>query len=266
MQKLSPTGEHAISELAQRHGFSHEAVMSLLESVLRGNGTMAQFNHPEFGGSGQWMGGGMIMVSDMFNHSLKGRIADLASELARLVASDHWQGRTAEQEQHGSGPAGRVSLFVPAPGSSAEWWPAALGTPASHGTQNGVRYAYFAAAQRLAIELNGKLTLYDTLDHQLGGFSQQQSRGGSLSFHSQHGLVDLAELPVVSADEEPQHVRQSRSGDQRQSVSATSTQSVSSERMPNALATIEKLAELHAKGILNDEEFAAKKAELLRRV
>jgi uncharacterized repeat protein (TIGR03803 family) len=27
----------------------------------------AQFSHPEFGGSGQWMRGGMIMVSDMFN-------------------------------------------------------------------------------------------------------------------------------------------------------------------------------------------------------
>jgi len=26
-----------------------------LESVVNGNGTMAQFSHPEFGGSGQWM-------------------------------------------------------------------------------------------------------------------------------------------------------------------------------------------------------------------
>jgi Short C-terminal domain len=31
-------------------------------------------------------------------------------------------------------------------------------------------------------------------------------------------------------------------------------------------ATIEKLAQLHAKGILSDEEFAAKKAELLSRL
>jgi hypothetical protein len=32
------------------------------------------------------------------------------------------------------------------------------------------------------------------------------------------------------------------------------------------VATIEKLAELHRKGILNEPEFAAKKAELLSRL
>jgi hypothetical protein len=46
------------------------------------------------------------------------------------------------------------------------------------------------------------LTLYDTLDHQLGGFSQHQSHAGSLSFHSQHGLVDVGSLPVVSVGEQ----------------------------------------------------------------
>jgi hypothetical protein len=35
---------------------------------------MAQFNHPEFAGSGQWMQGGMLMLGDMFNHALKGRV------------------------------------------------------------------------------------------------------------------------------------------------------------------------------------------------
>ncbi|WP_227747348.1 hypothetical protein [Paraburkholderia franconis] len=66
MRKLTPAGQRLIEEVAQRHGFSTDAVMSMLESVIRGNGSMAQFNHPEFGGSGQWMRGGMTMVSDMF--------------------------------------------------------------------------------------------------------------------------------------------------------------------------------------------------------
>jgi len=196
MQKLSPAGERAIDEMARRHGFSREAVMSLLESIARGNGRMAQFDHPEFGGSGQWMAGGMTMVSDMFNSSLKGRVADLASDLARSVESDATFARIAAQPEP-------VSLFVrPAPGSSREWWPAALGTATSQGAQNDVRYAYFAGPRRLAIEINGRLTLYDTLDHEIGGFSQQQSAPRSLSFHSQHGLIDLADLPVVSADQE----------------------------------------------------------------
>ena len=185
MQQLSPDGERRIDELAQRHGFGREAVLSLLEAVARGNGTMAQFDHPEFGGSGQWMASGMIMVSDMFNDALKARVAALAAELAQLVVTS----------EPASAP---VSLFVPpAADSSREWWPAALGTPTSHGAQDDVRYAYFAQARVLAIHLNGRLTLYNTLDHQIAGFSQQQSRGGSLSFHSQHGLIDLADLPVA---------------------------------------------------------------------
>ncbi|MBK7424578.1 MAG: SHOCT domain-containing protein, partial [Propionivibrio sp.] len=96
---------------------------------------------------------------------------------------------------------GPASLFVPpAPGTSGDWWPADLRWPNSTGAQNNVRYAYFAQARRLAIELNGRVTVYDTLDHQIGGFSQQQSYGGSISFNSQYGLIDVASLPVVSID------------------------------------------------------------------
>jgi hypothetical protein len=74
MRQLSAAGQRAINDLAQRHGFSSDAVTSMLQSVIIGHGSMAQFSHPEFGGPGQWMRGGMIMVSDMFNNLLKGRI------------------------------------------------------------------------------------------------------------------------------------------------------------------------------------------------
>ena len=53
MRKLTPAGQQLIEEVAQRHGCSTDAAMSMLESVIRGNGSMAQFDHPEFGGSGQ---------------------------------------------------------------------------------------------------------------------------------------------------------------------------------------------------------------------
>ena len=185
MRTLSPTDEKAIDELAERHGFSREAVTSMLESVARGHGTMAQFDHREFGGSGQWMDGGMTMLSDMFNDSLKGRVGALCADLSKLVANN---------------PAGPepVSLFVPPrPSASRQWWPVDLGIPNSTGAQNDVRYAYFAEPRRLAIQLDGKVTVYDTLDHRIGSFSQQQSHAGSLSFHSQHGLVDVDTLPVI---------------------------------------------------------------------
>ena len=192
MQTLSPIDQKTIDELAERHGFSREAVMSMLKSVARGRGTMAQFDHPEFGGAGQWMGGGMTMLSDMFNHSLKGRVDALCADLSKLVANNPaW--------------AEPVSLFIPPdPSVSRQWWPVDLGVPNATGAQNNVRYAYFAQPRRLAIELDGKLTIYDTLDHRIGSFSQQQSHAGTLSFHSQHGLVDVASLPVISGEQRKQ--------------------------------------------------------------
>jgi hypothetical protein len=275
MRQLSPAGQQVISDLAQRHGFSRDAVRSMLESLINGRGSMAQFNHPEFGGSGQWMRGGMIMVSDMFNNVLKGRIDGLCHELSGLVASEpdlltpgsvqsqtqgHQQQRDVGlgQQQDRLGPLGGVSLFIPSEGSG-DWWPPQLGRPNSAGAQNGVRYAYFAAAHRLAIELNGRVTVYDTLDHQITGFSQQQSRGGSLTFSSQHGLVDVASLPVVPT----------RSGAVQEPgapVASSSAAAASATHGVDIVATIEKLAELHRKGILSDEEFAAKKTELLSRL
>jgi hypothetical protein len=58
MRQLSPTGKQMINDLAQRHGFSSDAVFGMLQSVINGHGSMAQFSHPEFGDSGQWMRGG----------------------------------------------------------------------------------------------------------------------------------------------------------------------------------------------------------------
>ena len=190
MKQLSPSGQQAIDDIASRHGFSTQAVLSMLESVVNGNGTMAQFSHPEFSGSGQWMSGGMTMVSDMFNNQLKNRVNSLCSELARLVAN---QSDWLESAGSHSPNQGGEQL------QKADWWPADLHRPDSTGSQNNVRYAYFAEARRLAIELDGKVIVYDTLDHRISGFSQQQSGSASLSFSSQYGSVDVSRLPVVTS-------------------------------------------------------------------
>ena len=283
MKQLTPEGQQIINNIAQRYNFSPDAVFSMLQSVINGNGSMAQFNHPEFGGSGQWMRGGMIMLGDMFNNNLKNSVGGLCQELANLIAnqpgliqsgsfqSQHQgtqqQGNYGgnQQQQNSSGPVGPVSLFVPPPaGSSGNWWPAGLQFPNSTGAQNNVRYAYFATIRRLAIEVNGQVTLYDTLDHQIGGFSQQQSVGGSITFTSQYGLVDVKTLPIISIDNVPvQTPVQSQPAPSFQ-PGFVDTQVTSQEA--DIFGAIEKLANLKDKGILTDAEYSAKKAELLARL
>jgi hypothetical protein len=229
--RLSPADQQTIDEVARRHGFSSAAVSNMLEAVLAGHGRMAQFNHPEFGGAGQWMRGGMTMVGDMFNAALKARVERLCDELSGIVA---------ELPAADSRLLERAS-FTFRDIESGNWWPPDLGRPDSAGAQNAIRYAYFAAPRRLAIDAGGRVTVYDTLDHRIGGVSQQQSAHASLTFSSQHGAVDVATLPLVSGEREPQ-------------------------RAPDLVATIEQLAQLRSKGILTEAEFAAKKAELLSRL
>ena len=79
-----------------------------------------------------------------------------------------------------------------------QWWPDGLGEPSATGSQNDLRYAYFAASRRLAVQKGGTTTLYDTGDHRIGGVSQHQHNDdGGATFTSQNGDVRLDDLKVV---------------------------------------------------------------------
>ncbi|SMD19079.1 SHOCT domain-containing protein [Rhizobium sp. RU36D] len=211
MRPLSEEGHRIVSEIAQRHDVSTAAVAHLLVAVMAGNGSQAQFNHPDLGGMGQWSRGGMIMIGDMFNNGLKAKVDALCNELSALVRNpdlfgpatssyqSQSQGGSAYQDQYqgdllGSG----VSLFVPGSQQRSGGWPEELGQPSSTGAQNNLRYAFFPAMRRLLIDNAGRITVYDTRDHQIGGFSQQQGGDQSLTFTSQYGLVRVADLEIVS--------------------------------------------------------------------
>ncbi len=86
MPRLTDQGLQRINDLAQHYGVSADAVMTLLQALLNSKGTMAQFDHRELGGAGQWMPGGMTMVGDMFNHGLKAKVDGLCSELSQILA------------------------------------------------------------------------------------------------------------------------------------------------------------------------------------
>ncbi len=154
MRDLTPEGRRILEDIARRHAVSLEAVVSMVRALIAGNGSQAQFNHPDFGGMGQWSQGGMIMVGDMFNQGLKFRVDTLCNELASLLRGQPFFVAAPEsfQSQSQSG-GGGVSWFVAGAGASSNcWWPADLGDPASTGAQNDLRYAYFPSRRRLAIQ------------------------------------------------------------------------------------------------------------------
>jgi Short C-terminal domain len=275
MQPLTSDAERTIANLSERYRVSQDAVRTLLFAVSNGGGGMAQFSHPELGGSGQWMRGGMTMVGDMFNYGLQSTVSGICSELSNLLASTQvfmpppprMSSGQQQQQYNGFGSFG---------GYGGNWWPADLGSPSSSGGQNGSNYAYFPQARRLAVQSNGQISVYDTLDHQIGGVQQQQGGpSGSQSFSSQFGTFTVESLPLVSGNgsgnwsntpppvenpmpQQPSYVVQQPA----QNYSGGS----SSDAQGDVIATLERLGALRDKGILSDEEFQSKKAELLSRL
>lgn len=268
MQQLTQAGQNITRDISARYNLSQDAVLHMLVAVNNGNGSMAQFNCPELGGSGQWMRGGMTMVGDMFNNGLKATVDNLCNELANALANN------------------QMFPVVPAgtPGSH-QWWPASLGSPFSSGAQNNIRYAIFPG--RLAVEQGGQVTIYDTLDHQIGGVSQQQGGNTALTFSSQYGTISVNSLPIISGTSEavppsppqtnfaePPHVTQNF----QPASTAEHNASAHAQRQPNNNTTksnddankiiqlLEQLGRLRDAGVLTEDEFNNKKSELMSRL
>lgn len=280
-------GRPQLEALATESGFSPGAVDSMLRSIVRGGGRMAQFDHREFGGSGQWMQGGMLMISDLSNDALKQRVGSLCEALAAWVEREPAIAAGGSRSQ--SQTAGGVGDSSPYETTSQQaWYPASLGTPSSSGSQDRVRYAWFADARRLAIDEGAGVRVYDTGDHRIGGVSQAQGVHGSVSFTSQHGAVDVDRLrrvdveqgvlqPGTSGDDRPAAERAPQPEPRPQSESQRQPQhepqpqprtrrESGADAASDPFVALEKLADLHARGIVDAGEFAAKKAELLKRI
>ena len=239
----------SIDRYARETGFSSAAVRAMADALATGGGGMAQFDHPEFGGSGQWMRGGMIMITGFGDHELKARIDRLCNLLARdplVQRASLARGDQHQQQSSGSSAARDEGI----------WWPGDLGRPDSTGAQDDVRYAWFADARRLAVSTAAGVTVYDTEDHRLGGVSQQQGGIAGLAFSSQHGPIALDRLKVVSQPA-------SRASE---SPNAPTSSPLPASAGPDAFAALERLSALHARGILDDDEYRTKKAELLSRI
>jgi hypothetical protein len=237
-----PDEATGLRKVADRHGVSLDAVRHLLQALERGHGRMAQFDHPDLGGMGQWTAGGMTMVGRLFDDGLRVRVSSLCSELAATLPPEGFA-------SHASG--GR-------PVGAGEWWPGDLGRPSSTGSQNGMRYAYFPESRRLAIEEGSGVVVYDTGEHDISGVSQSN---GLISFTGSAGAVALDRLRRLDAE-----VAAPRRPDPAPAAPEPTPPPATQTDPGDVLATIERLAALYARGVLTSQEFRDKKAELLARL
>jgi len=272
MKPLTPEGQQQINSIASRYGISQNAVLSMLQSVINGGGRMAQFNIYELGGGGQWMQGGMTMVGDMFNYSLKNTVNNLCQELSNLIASQNIFVNVPQA----------TNVFGGGFAYAGNWWPSELGSPSSSGSQNNIKYAFFPPpVSRLAIEINSEVSVYNTLNHNISGVSQQQGGGFSVLFSSQYGYVDVLNLPIVSGPGTIKHDITPVPIETPVSVADAIPTNSSIQTSPVVEAApivsiptndvdifnkIDRLAELFNKGILTEDEFSSKKSELLSRL
>ena len=199
MTEMSEAIVAEVAQVAARHGLSEGAGRALYDAVRRGGGGQAQFSHPDLGGMGQWSRGGMTQIGDMNNTDLKAKVGAACQDLSLILA-----GEGADRQDRGGGSQRQVqgaddAIFDMAPmqGGSGNWWPEELGAPASSGAQNDMRYACFPEKRRLAIQRNGKLTVYDTGHYRLTGFSQQQSTTQDLVFSGPDGTVRTDSFRIV---------------------------------------------------------------------
>ena len=131
-------------------------------------------------------------------------------------------------------------------------------------------------AQRLAVELDGQVTVYNTLDHNISGVSQQQGGNTSLTFSSQIGTVVVNSLPIVSGPGVPPTPQTNFAAPPPENAfqpiptnepileyEPITTNAGSSEEIPGLL---EKLAQLRDVGVLSEDEFNTKKTDLLSRL
>ena len=248
-QPGSPESDRAIADIAERHELSTDAVAAMLAALRAGSGTMAQFSIPELGGSGQWMRGGMTMVGNMFDNALKVRVDALCNELVPLLTTTDVSAATA----------------VPQQSTTGGWWPDDLGVPSSIGGQNDTRYAVFPHTRRLALHIGGVTRVFDTGEHHIGGVQQQQGAApGSVRFTSQLGTFDVAGLRELG-DRPPTEATPPAA--EASPAPATAVPAADTPGDPDAIiAAIESLAGLRDRGILSEDEFTAKKSELLGRL
>jgi hypothetical protein len=158
---------------------------------------------------------------------------------------------------HPTAPMGTVDDFLPVPGSMASGPLLAASSSMDHDTENGYKNASPMATQRLEYEHHIDPDDRPTsINLTMSNLSQESSERPVSSWRNGVGTSNPASR---AADEEP---KKSRSNG-----SATSSRSSSAKApVEDPIAKMKQLKALLDAGLITDEDYASKKAEILSRI
>ena len=239
----------------------------MLFAVHAGGGTMAQFSIPELGGSGQWMRGGMTMVGDMFDNALKARVDALCGELAQLLTTTtvfpaSATGAAAGSPRPTGGRQSSACRARPAPRTMR----ATPSSPARGGwPSRSTASQRFSTPGSTASVACSNSRAADTV-RWVSPASSAPSRCPRCPSSASSRWPRLRSPRPPRSTRVSTSPRRRRNRHQRHQHRHPSGPHGGSGDPATIVAAIESLAGLHQRGILSDDEFAAKKAELLARL
>ena len=177
--------------LAEAFDVSEDTVAILAETILRGRGEQARFNIPELGGQGIWKLGQDAVIGNGFNEELNHQATELCNAIQEALMSE--ANRSTLEFQRVTD----THDMMPASIEPANWWPDEFGEADAYGDTDTLRYAYFAAHDRLLVQTNQRLRVFDTTGFQVRSIA---SVGGS-DFMNATVKTDVGEFALSKLNE-----------------------------------------------------------------
>jgi hypothetical protein len=184
--------------LASKYHVSQRAIETLTEAIQRSKGEGARFDIVELGGKGIWKPSQGAIVGNGFNEKLNKHATDICEEIVSLI-------RLYDRDETTIISNLDDTITIPpiilenAPTASS-WWPEHLGsTPDLLGNIGTIRFAYFAAPNRLVIQQNLRNRLFDTTGHRISNVSAGRAAGFfNLLVKTDERELGITELKEVS--------------------------------------------------------------------
>lgn len=182
-------------KLAKDFQVSADTIAIIVDAMLRGRGEQARFHVPELGGQGIWKRQHGAIIGNGFDEGRNRQATDLCNAIRNALSTE--DSRSTLEMQSVTDTSDLMPVSIQPGQDEANWWPKEFGTADARGQFENLRYAYFAAHDRLVVQTSQRTRIFDT-----GGFTVHAivSAGGA-DFMNATVKTDVGEFPLSKLEE-----------------------------------------------------------------